>query len=127
MNKILLSCLLFSNTALACTVPMMGPEFDKLIKVEKIEGNQFEATVKKEAAGLKYGISASIQYYAANSKHKMGEYTKKVFPREKGVNYVFTFDLKKIEGFIPYLHVFWNPKECCLCGAVGISKDLAVE
>ena len=116
-----------STSAFACTVPMMGPEFDKLIKVERIAKNQFKATVSKDADGLYYGAEATVEYYPANSEHRFGEYSKRVHLKEKGSSYVFTFELKKIEGYIPFLQVFWYPEQCCLCGAYGKSNDLKIE
>jgi len=111
----------------ACTVPMIGPEFDKLIAVEKVGKNTFRAIISKEAEGLKYGASAAIEYYPADAEHRFGKYSKRVFLKEKGQNYVFDFELKKIEGYIPFLQVFWFPEMGGLCGTYGNSKDLVFE
>ncbi len=130
MNRIIISLivlLLASTSAFACTVPMMGTEFDKLIVVEKIAKNKFKATVSKNAKGLHYGAEATVEYYPANSEHRFGEYSKRVHLKVKDSNYVFTFELKKIEGHIPFLQVFWYPEQCCLCGAYGKSNDLTLE
>ena len=118
----------YSASTFACAVPGMGPEFDKHIAIEKIGKNKFRATVSKEAEGLKYGVEAVVQYYPADSDHRIGEYLKNVYPtREDDTNYIFIFELKKIEEYIPYLHVFWLPEVCCLCGAFGSSNDIALE
>ncbi|WP_444898727.1 hypothetical protein ACJJIX_13835 [Microbulbifer sp. VAAC004] len=129
MNRFLITlvCLVASSLAFACTAPKMGSEFDKLIKVEKIESNTFQATISMNAEGLNYGAEATIEYYPENSEHRFGEYSKRVHLKERGTEYVSTFDLKKIEGHIPFLQVFWYPEMCCLCGAYGKSNDLALE
>ena len=128
MKRILIGLLfLLPVSVFACTVPMMGPEFDKLIMVEKIGQNMFRAVISKEAEGLNYGASATIEYYPADAEYRFGEYSKRVFLKENGQNYVFDFELKKIEGHIPFLKVFWFPEMGGLCGAYGKSKDLVLE
>ncbi|GAA5444902.1 hypothetical protein Misp06_03094 [Microbulbifer sp. NBRC 101763] len=129
MNQVLISLvfLFASSLAFACTAPKMGPEFDKLIKVEKVASNTFQTTISMSAEGLNYGAEATVEYYPANSEHRFGEYSKRVHLKEKGTEYVSTFELKKIEGHIPFLQVFWYPEGCCLCGAFGKSNDLTLE
>ena len=111
----------------ACAVPMMGSEFDKLIAVEKIGKNTFRAVISKEAEGLNYGASVTIEYYPADAEHRFGKYSKRFFLKEKGQSYVFDFELNKIEGHIPFLQVFWFPEMGGMCGAYGKSKDLVLE
>ena len=129
MNRVLISLvfLFASSLVFACAVPKMGPEFDKLIKVEKVASNKFQATISMNAEGLNHGAEATVEYYPANSDYRFGEYSKRVHLKEKGTKYISTFELQKIEGHIPFLQVFWYPEKCCLCGAYGKSNDLTLE
>ena len=129
MTRVIAGIVLFLSSVctLACTVPMMGADFDELIAVEKIGKNQFKATIAKDAKGLNYGAEAAVEYYPANSEHRFGEYSKRVHLREQGSDYVSIFELEKIEGHIPFLQVFWHPEQCCLCGAYGKSNELSLE
>jgi hypothetical protein len=111
----------------ACSVPGMGKKYDDLIEVEKIDRNKFRATISKKAGDLNFGADITVGYYPKGSEHRFGEYWKQIHEREKGENYVVIFDLKKIEGYVPFVQVFWFPKYGGLCGAYGNSEDLKIE
>ena len=119
--------LLVTGSAVACVIPMTGPNFDQHIVVEKIGRNKFKAVVSKNAEGLEYGAGASVEYYPVDSEHRFGEYSKEIPLVVQGESYVSVFELKKIEGHIPYVQVNWYPKKCCSCGAYGKSEDLKLE
>ena len=131
MNKILsvawISVLLLPSITWACTVPRMGSEYDKLIEVEQIGKNKFTATVSKKAGDLNFGADIIVAYYPGGNEHRFGEYWKQIHEREVGKNYVVTFDLKNIDGYVPFLKVYWYPEYGGLCGAYGNSKDLNIE
>jgi len=128
MKRILISLIfLLSTPVMACTVPMMGEEFDRLIVVEKVGENAFKAFIPQKAKDLSYGASITVEYYPSGSKYRIGEYSKRVSLKEKGSNYVVDFDLKIIEGYTPFLQVFWFPKSGGLCGAYGKSSDLSLK
>ena len=106
---------------------MMGPEFDQHILVEKVSKNKFKAIISKNAEGLHYGVNGSVEYYPTNSEHRFGVYSKAISLVGQDKYYVSVFELKKIEGHIPYVQVNWYPEKCCLCGAYGKSDDLKLE
>ena len=111
----------------ACTIPRMGPEYDSLIKVETIAKNKFRAIVAKKAGDLNFGAEIKVGYYPRGNERRYGEYWKPIYNRVQGDDYVVTFDLKIIEGYVPYLQVYWFPEYNGLCGAYGLSKDLHLE
>lgn len=105
----------------------MGPEFDALISIEKIARNTFKATVSKKAGSLNFGTEINAGYYPQESKHRLGKYWKDIYAKEDDSNYVASFELKRIEGYVSFLQVFWFPEKGGLCGAYGKSKDLVLE
>jgi hypothetical protein len=114
----------FSQMALGCSVPRSGPEYDSLVKIEDLGKNTFRAIFPKEAHGLNYGADVSVAYYDVSEKYRSGEYYKRVGLIEREDHYVVNFKLIKIEGYIPYVEVFWFPKVGGMCGAYGKSNDL---
>ncbi len=131
MKKVLavffISVVLLPSITWGCSVPKMGAEYDKLIEVEKIGKNKFKATVSKKAGNLNFGADITVRYYPKGNEHRSGEYWKQINEREVGKNYVVTFDLKIIDGYVPFINVFWYPEYGGLCGAYGYSKDLHIE
>lgn len=111
----------------ACIAPRSGAEYDALIEVEKINKNKFKATVKKKAGKLNSGANIAVGYYSKADKNKVAEYWKGVYEKEEGEFFVAVFDLKNIEGYIPFLEVYWRPETAGMCGAYGRSKDLQIE
>jgi len=122
-----ISAFLLPSISWACTVPRMGPEYDALIQVTKAAKNEFKAIVSRRAGNLSFGADIVVGYYPKDSEHRFGEYWKEIGEREEGANYVVTFDLKNIDGYVPFLQVFWFPERVGLCGAYGKSKDLHIE
>ena len=118
---------LVSHSAYGCSVPRSGSEYDSLIKVVNLGNNIFKATIPREAHGLKYGAHISVGYYKELSEYRMSEYSKQVHAKEKGDSYVATFNLAKIEKYIPFVEVYWQPKMGGMCGAFGKSHDLVLE
>ena len=127
--KLILSLLLFlvPSVTLSCSAPQIGAKFDKLIKIERVTGNKFKAIIPKEAGNLNYGADIKVGYYPSNNEYRSGEYWKDIKIKEVGENYETLFDLKKIEGYTPFLNVFWFPEKCCLCGAYGKSEDIILK
>ncbi len=111
----------------ACTVPRTGEEYDVLIKVESVGKNTFKATIPKKAGDLNFGADITVGYYPKGANGRFGEYWKEIYEKEKDENYVVTFDLKTIEGYVPFVQIFWYPEYGGLCGAYGKSKDLHIE
>ena len=105
----------------------MGEKYDALIKVEKIGENEFKATIPKKAFDLNFGADIKVGYYPKGNNRRFGEYWKEVYEHEKGSNYVVKFSLKNIDGYIPFVQVFWYPEFGGLCGAYGNSNDLTLE
>ncbi|MBS9782037.1 MAG: hypothetical protein KGV56_06020 [Gammaproteobacteria bacterium] len=129
MKKIFL-CLVLSIlpiSVFACTAPMGGEEFDKLIQVEKIAKNTFHIKVAKNAKGLHFGVDISVVYHKNGKIYQTDNYIKTLKIKESNEYYTSTFELKKIEGYIPMVEVFWQPEQCCLCGAYGHSDELVLE
>ena len=118
---------LLPSLSWACTVPRTGEKYDALIEVEKIDKNKFKATISKKAGDLNFGADITVGYYPKGNEYRFGEYWKQAHEKEKGESYVVTFDLKKIDGYVPFVQVFWFPEYAGLCGAYGKSKDLKTE
>jgi len=111
----------------ACSIPRMGSEYDALIDVENIGKNKFRATISKKAGHLNFGTQIKVGYYPKGNEYRFGEYWKRIHAKEVGSNFVVTFDLKIIDGYVPFLQVFWYPEQGGLCGAYGKSKDILIE
>ena len=127
LASLLISAFILPSISWACTVPRMGPEYDALIEVEKIARNKFKATISKKAGDLNFGTDITAGYYPKGNEHRFGEYWKQIYKREEGANYVVTFDLVSIDGYVPFVQVFWYPEQGGLCGAYGKSNDLHIE
>lgn len=119
--------LLFSNVTYCCVVAKSGPEYDSLISVKKIGHNAFKVSFPKSASGLNHGVSIEAVYYKEKSEYRLGEFRKYIELQDGGENYESIFDLVKINGYIPYVLVYWKPKLGGRCGAFGKSRDLEVE
>ena len=104
-----------------------GPEYDRLIEVKQVAANKFRAKVQRAAGGLVFGATIRVAYSNNNNAVRNGEYYKDLYPREGKVNYLASFELVTIEGYTPYIEVFWFPEKPGMCGAFGESGDLIVE
>jgi hypothetical protein len=121
-------CLLMAScAAFACTIPKRGPEYDKLIQVKKVSGDTFLGTVSKEAEGLHYGAQISIDYVPNKAQSKPQVYSGNVIVKEESEDYIASFELNKIDGYKAYVKVYWQPEQCCLCGAYGTSEEITFE
>ena len=117
----------FSFNSLACSFPQKGDEFDQLITIEYICENEFKAVIERDALGLKFGMRVTANYYLSTQQHRLAEYRKDIIGSYEGDNFIAEFELKVIEGFTPYIEVFWFPQAPGLCGAFGNSEDLTLE
>lgn len=124
---ILIIAFLIPSISWACSVPRMGEEYDVLIEIESVGENTFTATIPKKAGDLNFGTDITVGYYPKGANGRFGEYWKQIYEKEKGENYVVTFDLKTIEGYVPFVQVFWYPEFGGLCGVYGKSKDLHIK
>ncbi len=129
MSKTLFSILILLSPFVshACSVPYGGTEFDQLIDIEKTGYNSFRATAPIKVKHLNYGAAITVGYYPEDSEYRSAEYWKDVRKRKDGLNYVTSFELKKIDGYIPFVQVHWFPELNGLCGAYGESEDLILE
>ena len=119
--------LLFPLVSLSCSAPHAGPDFDNLIRIEKTGFNEFKAMFPVKAKDLSFGVEVTVGYYPNGDEYRSAEYWKNVSTKKQGSDYVASFNLKKIDGYTPYVQVFWFPEKCCLCGAIGRSRDLVIE
>jgi len=117
----------FSLKSFACSFPQKGDEFDQLITIEYIGNNEFKAIIEREALGAKFGIQVTANYYPSTQQYRLAEYRKDIFGTFEGDHFIAEFELKAIEGYTPYIEVFWFPQAPGLCGAFGNSEDLTLE
>lgn len=127
MPIVFIIAFLLPSLSWACSVPRIGEKYDVLIHVEKIGKNEFKAIIPKKAFDLNFGADITVGYYHKGDNRRFGEYWKEVYDHEKDTNYVVKFSLKNIDGYIPFVQVFWYPEFGGLCGAYGKSDDLTLE
>ena len=115
----------FSAHVLSCSIPRSGPEYNSLISVEKLDSFKFKVVIPQAAGDLDFGVSIVAAYYPAGSGG-LPVYYRNITEKESGSKYEATFSLAKIDGYTPYIRVFWYPEFPGLCGAYGISTDLVL-
>ena len=109
------------------SVPPSGNEFNQLVTIEYNGDNEFKAIIEKDALGIKSGMQVTARYYPSGQQYRQAEYRKDILGTYDGDHFVSNFELKVIEGYTPYLKVFWFSKVPGLFGAFGNSEDLLLK
>lgn len=106
-----------------CEVPMGGEDFDRLVQVKSLGKNTFKITIPKKAKDLDFGVSAGVAY---RKKNTAIDHIKQIEIKPDGNNYIATVEVKPVPNLAAHIMAIWEPKICCLCGAVGYSKKLVL-
>ena len=124
---IIVISIIYSQVSLACYSPRGGEEYDNLIKLEKISGNTYRATVPRQLEDLK-----DAEIMLAYSEH--GTKGIPVYEPYETLKSSYTktsagaeFKIDKNKPGKPYIVVMWWPKECCPCGIQANTKYIDIE
>ena len=121
---ILIISLLFSIQAIACSVPINGQEIDEKINLESVGGFNYKVTVPKKVLHLDFGVTISLIYYEEGDSLRRAKEYEDLTPSLDGDEYSVSFEVPPKKGLIPYISVAWEPESCCLCAAIGRTRDI---
>jgi hypothetical protein len=120
--------LLVSNIASACYVPIGGPEYDALIKIEALaKSNHYRVEVPKKLKGMPHDANI-ILAYSKNSPGGIPVYEPFVAIKARvvGEQLVGEFVVEKRDGK-PYINVMWWPEQPGMCGIRAHTGFLEVQ
>lgn len=133
MKRTLLAVCMILNSPIVfgCMFYSMAPEYNELIKINKLPGwNSYEVIIPQKVNELEYGFEVSVVYSRENSKYPyMGRsgYPRKLRLTKEGLYASAIFEVARKEGYKPFIEVSWFPKYAGMCGVIARSEFLMIE